>query len=137
MNNLAMTFFSGILYLIKGEMGLLFSFASGLFFLMSCVSFLSFISLYFYELPTHRCPFCVLQKEYGYVGYLLYASLLTGVVCGLGVAVLRPFAGIASLSGSLPLIQKRLTILCLVSYFLFAGISIYRMVSTEFTLGVL
>ena len=135
--SLAMTFFSGIFYLIRGKMGLLFSFASGFFFLISCFSFLSFISLYFYELPTHRCPFCVLQKEYGYVGYLLYASLLTGAVSGLGVGVLRPFTGIASLSGCLPLIQKRLTLLCLVSYLLFAGISIYRMGSTEFTLGVL
>ena len=134
---MAMTFFSGIVYLSKGKLGLLFSFASSLFFLISCVSFLSFISLYFYELPTHRCPFCVLQKEYGYIGYLLYASLLTGAVSGLGVGVLRPFAGITSLSGSLPLIQKKLTLLCLVSYFIFAGISIYRMVSTEFTLGVL
>jgi hypothetical protein len=134
---MTMTFFSGIVYLIKGELGRLFSVASILFFLISCVSFLSFISLYFYELPTHRCPFCVLQKEYGYVGYLLYASLLTGAVSGLGIGVLRPFARITSLSGSLPLIQKRLTLLCLVSYFLFAGISIYRMISTEFTLGVL
>jgi hypothetical protein len=134
---MAITFSLGIIYLIKGKMGLLFSFASGLFFLISCFSFLSFISLYFYELPTHRCPFCVLQKEYGYVGYLLYAFLLTGAVSGLGVGVLKPFERIKSLSGNLPLIQKKLTLLCLVSYFIFAGISIYRMVSTDFTLGVL
>ena len=134
---LAMTFVSGLLYLLRGKAGLIFSFASGLFFLVACISVLSFISLYFYELPTHRCPFCLLQKEYGYVGYPLYASLLTGVVSGLGVGVLRPFAGVASLSGSLPLIRKRLTLLCLISYFLFAGIVIYRMVSTDFTLGVL
>ena len=49
---------------------------------------------------------------------------------------MAPFSGISSLSGSLSLIRKRLTILCLVSYLLFAGISIYRMVSTDFYLGV-
>ena len=135
--SLALTFSSGVVYWIKGKLGLLFSFTSGLFFLLSCVSFISFISLYFYELPTHHCPFCVLQREYGYVGYLLYASLLTGAVSGLGVGALMPFTGIGSLSSSLPLIQKRLTLLCLVSYLLFAGISIYRMVSTDFTLGLL
>ncbi len=134
---MGMTFFSGIFYLLRGKLGFLFSLAGGLFFLISCISFLSFISLYFYELPTHRCPFCVLQAEYGYVGYLLYASLLTGAVSGLGVGVLRPFAGIDSLAGSLPVLQKRLTLLCLVSYLLFAGLVIYRMVSTDFTLGVL
>jgi hypothetical protein len=135
--SLALTFSSGVVYWIKGKLGLLFSFASGLFFLMAGISFISFISLYFYELPTHHCPFCVLQREYGYVGYLLYASLLAGVVSGLGVGVLMPFRAIGSLSGSLPLIQKKLTLLCLVSYLLFAGISIYQMVGTDFTLGVL
>ena len=134
---MAITFSSGIVYFLRGKLGLLFSSTSLFFFLTSCVSFLSFISLYFYELPNHRCPFCVLQSEYGYVGYLLYASLLTGAVSGLGVGVLRFFSGINSLSVSLPLILKKLTLLCLVSYFIFAGIVIYRMASTDFTLGVL
>ena len=76
----ALTFLLGGVYRLRGKWGGLFSFASGLFFLVACVSFISFISLYFYELPTHHCPFCVLQREYGYIGYLLYATLLTGVV---------------------------------------------------------
>ena len=74
----ALTFLSGVVYWLRGKLGGLFSFASGLFFLVACVSFISFISLYFYELPTHHCPFCVLQREYGYIGYLLYATLLDG-----------------------------------------------------------
>jgi hypothetical protein len=133
----ALTFSSGTVYYIKGKLGGLFAIAGGLFFLVACISFVSFISLYFYELPTHHCPFCVLQREYGYVGYLLYAALLAGVVSGLGVGALMPFAGISSLSVSLPRIRKRLTLLCLASYFLFTGISIYRVVSTDFTLGLL
>ncbi len=133
----ALTFSSGIVYYIKGKLGGFFAVASGLFFLVACISFISFISLYFYELPTHHCPFCVLQREYGYVGYLLYAALLTGAVSGLGVGALIPFTGINSLSVSLPRIRKRLTIVCLASYFLFTGISIYRMVCTDFTLGLL
>ena len=43
---------------------------------VSVAALISFISLYFYELPTHHCPFCILQREYGYVGYLIYATLL-------------------------------------------------------------
>ena len=131
-----LTFLSGVVYWLRGKLGGLFSFTSGLFFLVSCVSFISFISLYFYELPTHHCPFCVLQREYGYIGYLLYATLLTGVVSGLGVGALMPFAGFGSLAASLPLIQKRLVIICLGAYLLFAGVSIHRMVSTDFTLGL-
>ena len=133
----ALTLLSGAVYWKRGKWGGLFSFMSGLFFLVACVSFISFISLYFYELPTHHCPFCVLQREYGYIGYLLYATLLAGVVSGLGVGVLMPFSGIGSLADTLPLIQKRLTLLCLAAYLIFGGIVIYRMVSTDFTLGLL
>lgn len=133
----ALTFLTGVVYWLKGKLGGLFSFASGLFFLISCLSFISFISLYFYELPTHHCPFCVLQREYGYVGYLLYALLLAGAVSGLGVGALIPFRAIGSLSDSLPLIRKRLTLVCLASYLIFTVISIYRMLSTDFTMGLL
>lgn len=132
----ALTFSLGAVYYSKGKLGGFFAVAGGLFFLVASVSFISFISLYFYELPTHHCPFCVLQREYGYVGYLLYAALITGAVSGIGVGVLMPFAGISSLSDSLPRIQKKLTILCLASYLLFTGISTYSMVSTDFTLGL-
>ncbi len=134
--SLVLTFATGLVFLIKEKWGRLFSFASGLLFLMSCVALVSFISLYFYELPTHHCPFCVLQREYGYIGYLLYAALLTGAVSGLGVGVLVTIRGGASLSGTLPLVQRRLAMICFLAYAMFAGISIYRMVSTDFTLGL-
>jgi hypothetical protein len=132
--SLALTFALGVIYWMKGKLGGLFSFASGVFFLTACVSLISFISLYFYELPTHHCPFCILQKEYGYVGYLLYAALLTGAVSGLGVGALTLFRETNSLSGILPRIQKRLTLFCLLAYLSFATISILQMVRTDFTL---
>lgn len=132
--SLVLTIFLGVLYRIRGKWGGIFSIASGLFFLAASISLVSLISLYFYELPTHHCPFCILQREYGYVGYLLYATLLTGAVCGLGVGVLLPFRGIPSLSGIIPRIQKRLTLLCLLAYLLFAGITVLQMVRTDFTL---
>ncbi|MCK9392851.1 MAG: hypothetical protein M0Q01_14940 [Syntrophales bacterium] len=133
---LAATFILGSIYLIKKRWALLFSIAGGLFFPIGVVALVSFISLYFYELPTHHCPFCVLQREYGYIGYPLYAALLTGAVSGIGVGLLTPFNGIASLSRTLPLIQRRLAIICLLAYAAFAGITIYRMLSTDFTLGL-
>jgi hypothetical protein len=134
--NLGFLLVTGTVYRIWGKLGYFFSLTAGVFFLTSCISFISFISLYFYELPTHHCPFCVLQKEYGYIGYLIYGTLLLGVVSGLGVGALMPFKGIKSLSRSLPPLQKRLTQVCLLSYLLFAGISIYRQINTDFTLGI-
>lgn len=34
-----------------------------------------FVAPYYYELPTHHCPFCLLQAPYHGVGYALYAAL--------------------------------------------------------------
>lgn len=34
-----------------------------------------FFSTYVYELPSHQCPFCLMQAEYYYVGYAIFASL--------------------------------------------------------------
>jgi len=34
-------------------------------------------------LPTHHCPFCFLQKDYYYVGYLIYSVLFIGTFYGL------------------------------------------------------
>jgi hypothetical protein len=74
------------------------------------VALISFISPYVYELPTHRCPFCMLQAPYGHVGYAFYAALLGGAVCGMGAGVLVPFRRIPSLAAVLPAFQKKLAL---------------------------
>ncbi len=132
----AATVGAGLLYRFRRKMGVFFSLSSGLFFLVACASFISFISLYFYELPTHHCPFCVLQKEYGYVGYFLYAALLAGAVSGLGVGALMPYGRIGSLAAVLPALQKRLALACLIAYAAFVALSTWRIVATDFTLGL-
>ena len=34
-----------------------------------------FFSTYVYELPSHQCPFCLLQSEYYYIGYAIFGLL--------------------------------------------------------------
>jgi len=131
---LGLTLSSGLVYRFTGRLGWLFSFSGGLFFPVAGAAFIAFISLYFYELPTHRCPFCVLQREYGYIGYPLYAALLVGVICALGVGLLIPFRNISSLAGILPRVQRKLTLGCLLAYLTFAGITVLQMVRTDFIL---
>ena len=46
-----------------------------LFFILAILAVISFISPYVYEAPTLHCPFCLMRKEYGYLGYLLYLLL--------------------------------------------------------------
>jgi hypothetical protein len=94
--------------------GSIFALLSLAFFLVAVASVVSFFCLYIYELPTHHCPFCLLQREYGFVGYPLYGTLLGGAVSGLGVGALAPFKGRRSLQESLPRLQARLAWLSLI-----------------------
>ena len=133
--SMLITLASGLYFYLRGRTGYLFSTAVAVTFLIAIASILSFISLYFYEIPTHHCPFCLLQKEYDYVGYLLYATLFGGAVAGIGVGVLMPFRKIGSLIHIIPAIQQRLTIVTLVSYFLFTLITVWKMVFSALKLS--
>jgi hypothetical protein len=132
---MAVTATVGIIFYFKGKGGGIFSFLSSLTFVVAAASLVSFICLYFYELPSHHCPFCILQKEYGYIGYAIYATLLGGAISGLGVGALIPFSSLPSLSRVIPLIQRRLALITLVLYLLFSLIVSWRMLSTSFRLG--
>jgi hypothetical protein len=83
---------------------------------MGIASLISFISPAIYELPTHHCPFCVLQKEYSYIGYLFYSTLLGGAVTGMGAGILKPFRSIPSMAVIIPSMQKRLAVLSVLFY---------------------
>jgi len=80
------------------------------------------VSCYIYELPTHHCPFCILQKEYGYIGYLIYVTLLGGAIAGLSVGVLMPFRKTKSLTEILPSFQRRLAITSSTFFLVFTAI---------------
>lgn len=59
-----------------------FAFFNALFIIIALLTLIAFFCTYIYELPTHHCPFCFLQKEYYYVGYLLYGLLFLGTFFG-------------------------------------------------------
>ncbi len=61
-----------------GRGAILFATASACHFLLSIHALIAFISLYVYELPTHHCPFCLLHREYGGIGYPLPAAAHPG-----------------------------------------------------------
>jgi hypothetical protein len=124
----------GVSFYRKGRGGYLFAAMNAVTLLVSIASVISFISLYYYELPTHHCPFCILQGEYGYIGYPLYISLLGSAVCGMGAGVLMPFRNRKSLSEIIPSIQKKLVLVSLVLLLIFTALVTYRMVFTDFIL---
>lgn len=123
---LLLTVGAGSFYYFKGKGAYLFSGASAIAFAVSVVAIFSFVSCYIYELPTHHCPFCILQKEYGYIGYLIYVTLLGGAITGLSVGVLMPFRRIVSLSGILPMFQRRLAMTSSTLFLVFTAIITVR-----------
>jgi hypothetical protein len=68
---------------------LLLFIVSLLFLYIGYESVVHFFGTYVYQLPTHKCPFCMLQKEYYYVGYIIWATLFLGVFFGIANAVLK------------------------------------------------
>jgi hypothetical protein len=130
----ALTVVCGILFYRTGKAGLLFAGLSGTTYIVAIISVISFISLYFYELPTHHCPFCILQQEYGYVGYPLYILLLAGTVAGLGAGLITPFRKIPSLAATLPPLQRHLTLFSIASFILFTAIASWPIIFSSFRL---
>lgn len=122
---MALTFGFGLLFYF-GRKGAAypFSLSSAVLFAASALALISYISPYLYELPTHHCPFCILHGEYHFVGYPLYLLLLAGGISGLGVGAISPFRKTGSLEKTLPLLQQKLTVVCLASWFLFLAISL-------------
>ncbi|VAY86843.1 membrane protein, putative [hydrothermal vent metagenome] len=71
---------------------MILSFISNLIFLfVSYYAVTYFFGTYIYELPTHKCPFCMLQKEYYYIGYILWSNLFLGVFFGISQLILKIF----------------------------------------------
>jgi hypothetical protein len=127
---------SSDIYYIFGEKGAwLFGGLSALNCAVSLLSILSFISLYIYELPTHHYPFCLLQREYGFIGYPLYLSLFSATILGAGVGVLMPFMKIDSLSEAIPTIQKRIALAAAVLLSVFALIVVWKIIFSDLILG--
>jgi hypothetical protein len=130
---MAATFATGIVFYRRGQtpVGYLFSASGTATLVVSVAAFISYLCLYFYELPTHNCPFCVFQTEYGHVGYPLYLFLMGGAVLLLGVGALMPFRRVESLRRVLPPIQKTLTLFSLTLYGLFFALVVYRVVGSD------
>ena len=79
----------------------LFAILSTSFLFVSLLAIIEFFSPYIYQLPTHHCPFCFLQKEYYYVGYLLYLLLFLGTFSGVAAGVKKALGKSASVKYAL------------------------------------
>ncbi len=72
------------------------------FFGVALAAVVSAVSIYIYENPHHHCPFCLLKREYNYIGFALYAPLFVGAACGLA-------SGVLSLPATAPGVHRRVS----------------------------
>lgn len=128
------TIAAGLWFYRRNSGGYLFALLSGGHSLVAIVAIISVISLYIYRMPSHHCPFCILRKEYYFIGYPLYIAMLAGGVAGLGVGALLPFRSVASLRDTLPRMLRRLALTALVSFVIATLLASGPVLFTSFTL---
>jgi len=67
--------------------------SNGLFLYVAYYAVVYFFGTYIYQLPTHKCPFCMLQSDYYYVGYFIWFSLFMGSFLGINGAITTLWLG--------------------------------------------
>ncbi len=125
----------GVVFLRSARGAVLFALLCGVTFPAAILALVSAFSLYIYDLPTHHCPFCVLQAEYGHIGYLLYAALLGGAAAGLSAGALAAFRKRGSMAAVVPPLQRRLVWTAIAFFLLFALAVSFRIVVSPYRSG--
>lgn len=82
-----LTLAAGAIYLTRRCFGRLFGLLAALHFPLALAAIVAFIAPYVYEQPNHHCPFCLLQTEHGYAGWVLYLPLFLGTAAGIGAGL--------------------------------------------------
>jgi hypothetical protein len=132
--SLALLIRSGIHFVVTSRGAKIFGWIAAAMLVFSLAAVIAFVSVHYYELPTHHCPFCILQGEYHYIGYPLYLALFTGGITGAGAGLIDRFRSLPSLRAAIPTFQKRLCIWSMAGYLLFAAIAAYPLLFSDFTL---
>jgi len=83
--------FALVILTTVSELAVMSIVASILFGVIAYYAVVYFFGTYIYELPTHLCPFCMLQDHYFYVGYLLWGLLLLGLFLSIDAAIMQSF----------------------------------------------
>ena len=81
----------GAMFILRGRfgpnLGRSFGLLAGLHLPLALAAVIAFIAPYIYEQPNHHCPFCLLQAEHGYAGWVLYLPLFFGTATGIGAGL--------------------------------------------------
>jgi len=131
---LGVTCLSGLVFWHWRRGGYLVALLSAASLVVSLAAIVSFISPYVYEMPSHHCPFDILQSGYHWIGYPLYLLLGAGTLAGMGVGALMPFRRIPSLQRVAPQIQRHLALASAILLALFTATTVWVVVTSDLSL---
>jgi len=103
-------------------------------FFIALAAIISFISLYLYQMPSHHCPFDLLQAHYNYIGYPLYAGLFGGTLFGLLPGLAAPLQHHPSLFAHIDQLDRHWLWISLIGMTVFLAIALWPMLFAPFTL---
>ena len=126
---------SSCLYSKRGSLRYLQSAVSAAVVFLALAAVISFVSPYIYELPTHHCPFDILQRGYSFVGYPLYISLFCGTFFGLLPGVFQPLKRLPSFEGIIDTIERKWVGGSMGCMLLFVTVVTYQVVVSNLTLN--
>lgn len=102
--------------------------------LVSLVAVIAFISCYIYQMPTHHCPFDMLQKNYAYIGYPLYLGLFGASLFGLLPGLCQPLKRIPSLCSAIEKRERRWLLSAFFAIVIFLLIAVWPILFRPFML---
>lgn len=107
--------------------------ASVAVFALALAAIVAAIAPYVYEQPHHHCPFCILKREYGHVGFALYLPLFLATGAGISSSVLAGIGGgtaaVASAAAT-----RRLARTAVVGHLLFAAVALALVLTSRLSL---
>jgi hypothetical protein len=123
-----------VLYFFSDMLRYLYAVLSGAFFVVSIGSIISFVSIYIYELPTHHCPFDMLQSGYSFIGYPLYFTLFFAVFFGMLPGLFCPLKRNKAMDTMVSTMEKRWIYWCLGNTVCFMLLVTYAIYFSNLTL---
>jgi len=91
------------------------------FFLSAITATITFVSVYVYEMLSHKCPFCFMGSEYHYYGVVLYLCLFLATATGMTGGLLGYVKQPRMLKEKAVILQKQMNRISLWGMLAFVG----------------
>lgn len=93
------------------------------YLITSITVIIALVSTYIYELPTHHCPFDILQEQYNFIGYPLFLLLFTGAFYTMLPGLFAPLRNHRLLHSLIATSERKWMYLALLAITLFIGLN--------------